>query len=179
MFKVIECISVQHDRPIVVLAAIISLIGVFAFFLLLARAGECADNRRDSWLATAAFAGGLSVWATHFVAMLAYQGTVAIEFDLIITTLSAVIAIAGFWVMLRLFDFSSLKTNLLAGLCGALVIAAMHFTGMSAINAAATVQFDPIPIIVGAVVSTLLLAGAFEVMRLSAFCISPPCRPPR
>ncbi|MFD1791177.1 EAL domain-containing protein [Ochrobactrum teleogrylli] len=167
MFKVIECISVQHDRPIVVLAALISFIGVFAFFLLLARAGECADHRRDSWLATAAFAGGLSVWATHFVAMLAYQGTVAIEFDLIITTLSAVIAIAGFWVMLRLLNFDSVKANLFAGFCGALVIAAMHFTGMAAIRAAATVQFDAVPIIVGAVVSTLLLAGAFEVMRLS------------
>ena len=154
MFKVIECISLQHDRPIVVLAAVISLIGVFAFFLLLARAGECADHRRESWLATAAFAGGLSVWATHFVAMLAYQGTVAIEFDLIVTTLSAVIAIAGFWVVLRLFDFNSMKTNLLAGFCGALVIAAMHFTGMAAVKAAASIECDTVPIIVGAVVST-------------------------
>ncbi len=76
MFKVLECVTVQHDQPFVVLAASISFASMFAFFLLLVRARECTESRRDNWLAISALAGGLGVWATHFVAMLAYRGTV-------------------------------------------------------------------------------------------------------
>ena len=74
MFQVLECIWTQHDHLITGLAAVIWIIGSLAFFLALERAQECQQQRRAVWLAIGAMAGGLGVWATHFVAMLAYQG---------------------------------------------------------------------------------------------------------
>lgn len=161
MFKVLECVTVQHDQPFVVLAASISFASMFAFFLLFARARECTESRRDNWLAISAFAGGLGVWATHFVAMLAYTGTVAIEFDFTITVLSAVIAVLGFWLSLRFLKGTTFKYALTAGISATLSIAAMHFMGMNAVKAAADVRYDLPPVIVGCIISVLFLLAAF------------------
>ncbi|MGG2474527.1 MHYT domain-containing protein, partial [Rhizobium sp. BR5] len=76
MFTVLECVAIQHDHAVVLLAASICLLGMFAFFHLLLRAEESPAGRKPYWVLVAAFAAGLSVWATHFVAMLAYEGTV-------------------------------------------------------------------------------------------------------
>ncbi|CVI20882.1 membrane hypothetical protein [Agrobacterium fabacearum CFBP 5771] len=81
MFTVLECVAVQHDHAIVLLAAVICLLGMHAFFHLLLRAEESPAGRKPYWVLVAAFAAGLSVWATHFVAMLAYKGSVPIGFD--------------------------------------------------------------------------------------------------
>lgn len=161
MFKVLECVTVQHDQPFVILAASISFASMFAFFLLLARARECTEGRRDNWMAISAFAGGLGVWATHFVAMLAYSGTVAIEFDFTATVLSAATAVLGFWLTLRLLKGAAFQYALLAAVSATLSIAAMHFTGMSAIKAAADIHYDLPPILVGGTISVLLLLAAF------------------
>jgi NO-binding membrane sensor protein with MHYT domain len=161
MFKVLECVTVQYDQPFVVLAASISFASMFAFFLLLARARECTESRRDNWLAISAFAGGLGVWATHFVAMLAYNGTVAIEFDFTATALSAATAVLGFWLSLRLLKGAAFKYALIAAISATLSIAAMHFTGMNAIKAAANIRYDLPPILGGSAISVLLLLAAF------------------
>jgi diguanylate cyclase (GGDEF)-like protein len=161
MFKVLECVTVQHDQPFVILAASISFASMFAFFLLLARARECTEGRRDNWMAISAFAGGVGVWATHFVAMLAYSGTVAIEFDFTATVLSAATAVLGFWLTLRLLKGAAFQYALLAAVSATLSIAAMHFTGMSAIKAAADIHYDLPPILVGGTISVLLLLAAF------------------
>ncbi|KKX27099.1 MHYT domain-containing protein [Rhizobium sp. LC145] len=71
--------------------------GSIAFFLALERAQECRAERRASWLGLSGLAGGLGVWGTHFVAMLAYDGGLSISFAFMPTVLSAGIAILGFW----------------------------------------------------------------------------------
>ncbi len=93
--------------------------------------------------------------------MLAYSGTVAIEFDFTITVLSAVIAVLGFWLSLRLLKGPAFKYTLITAVSATLSIAAMHFTGMSAIKAAADVHYDLPPIVVGSIVSILFLLAAF------------------
>lgn len=103
MFAVLECVAVQHDRRVVVLAAIIALVGMVSFFHLLLRAEESPIKRRPYWIVVAAFASGSSVWATHFIAMLAYQGSIPIGFDLFYTSISAILAVLGFWVCLQFF----------------------------------------------------------------------------
>ena len=46
MFTVLECVAVQHDREIVLLAALICLLGMLAFFHLLLRAEESPSGRK-------------------------------------------------------------------------------------------------------------------------------------
>jgi diguanylate cyclase (GGDEF)-like protein/PAS domain S-box-containing protein len=161
MFTVLECVTQQHDHLTVLLAAGISLTGMFAFFFLLSRAHECDIRRRRMWTIAASIVGGLSVWATHFVAMLAYEGAVPIGFGVPLTVLSAIIIVAGFAAALSNLSLRSVPADLGRGALLMVAVAVMHFVGMAAIEVAADVAYIIPPIIVGAIVAFALYSAAF------------------
>lgn len=163
MFTVLECVLILHDRSTVALAAVIALGGLLAFFLLLTRAEECEASRRNTWRLVAACAGGLAIWATHFVAMLAYRGPMPIEYGLALTFVSAAVVVVGFWLAVQVLGLRSRFGVLLAALLATTAIAAMHFIGMEAIRVAARVRYDWSPILVGTLACVTLLAGAFSL----------------
>jgi diguanylate cyclase (GGDEF)-like protein len=158
MFRVIECIVGQHDLLLVLLAALVWLLGSAALFLLLKRSTDCVEARRRQWLAIAAVAAGIGVWATHFISMLAYEGSMPMRFDPALTALSVAIAIIAFWAAFLAAGrhFSILRCHA-AGVLAALGVSAMHFTGMQAIIAPAVIRVD----IQAVIVAFLLLAGCF------------------
>ncbi|WHA43703.1 bifunctional diguanylate cyclase/phosphodiesterase [Agrobacterium larrymoorei] len=164
MFAVLECVAVQHDRRVVVLAAIIALVGMVSFFHLLLRAEESPIKRRPYWIVVAAFASGSSVWATHFIAMLAYQGSIPIGFDLFYTSISAILAVLGFWICLQFF-WRKNGSSIAAGLTVTVTVACMHFMGMAGLQAAATVQYQLVPIVVGTIVSVVQFSLSFFLFR--------------
>jgi diguanylate cyclase (GGDEF)-like protein/PAS domain S-box-containing protein len=167
MFKVAECITTQHDLLTVALAAGVSLAGMFAFFLLMDRAYECDARRRSMWMAIASFVGGSTVWATHFIAMLAYRGTVPIGFGIPLTVVSAVVIVVGFRLALTLLAGRAKYGKLLCAVTITLSIAAMHMIGMAGIRAAADVTYDFQRILAGAGVSLLLYMAAFQLFERS------------
>ncbi len=143
MFRVIACIQNQHDHLLVALATGICLLGCFTFFLLLRRAGECRPNHREIWLALAALAGGVGVWSTHFVAMLAYQSAPPIGFSLWPTVLSVTFIVLCWWVALSsLFFRSGVWAKATLGLLMTFGAVWMHVTGMAAIDIAARLSYD-------------------------------------
>lgn len=143
MFRVFECIVGQHDLRLVLIAALVWVIGSAALFLLLARSTDCVEVRRRQWLAIAAVAAGVGVWATHFIAMLAYDGPMPLRFDPGATALSVLFAILFFWLAFLVAgrDFA-LRPSIAAGMFAASGVAAMHFTGMAAIDAPAAIRYD-------------------------------------
>lgn len=163
MFRVFECILTQHDHFTVGLAAAIWIVGSLAFFLALDRAQECRRERRASWLAIGGFAGGLGVWATHFVAMLAYDGPLPIGYAFLPTLISAVCAITGFWTALGLLGRSSVARCVLAGIVAALSVGVMHFIGMAAIRAQARISYDWNTVAVSLLIAMSLFAAAFYI----------------
>lgn len=163
MFRVFECVLTQHDLFVVGLAAVIWIVGSLAFFLALARAQECRLERRASWLAIGGFAGGLGVWATHFVAMLAYDGALPIGYAFFPTLISAAAAILGLWTALRLLGQASATRCILAGIIAALSVGVMHFIGMSAIRTQARITYDWNAIAVSLAIAMSLFATAFYI----------------
>ena len=162
MFRVLECIAQQHDYRFVVIAALVCLLGNIGLFVLLKRSTFCIQARRGSWLIVAAVAEGVAVWATHFIAMLAYDGGMPIRFDIGLTILSVGIAIAVFWAVFRwLGDSPRPGRCLVAGAGAALGIAAMHFIGIASIVAPVQLSFQPVPIAVALLLSGLFFTGAF------------------
>src|ERR1043166_8152124 len=105
MLRVIGCIFEQHDLWLVVLAALICVFACYTAFSLLARAHVSNIASYSVWLTAASFVAGSGVWATHFVAELAFKPGLSIGYDLKLTLLSVVIAVAvaglGFAVALR------------------------------------------------------------------------------
>lgn len=167
MFTVLECVAVQHDHAIVLLAAVICLLGMHAFFHLLLRAEESPAGRKPYWVLVAAFAAGLGVWATHFVAMLAYKGSVPIGFDFQFTALSAVLAVLGFWLALRARSKSS-YSPVIVGTLVTLSVAVMHFVGMAGMDVAATISYRWGPVFGGFVVAWVFFLLAFFLFLRSA-----------
>src|SRR5580700_4531446 len=93
MFKVYNCIATEHDLKLVALAAFICVLASIAAIRLLRYARSSAGRMRDVWLAVSAISTGFGIWATHFVAMLAFTPGLPSGYNITLTILSLIAAI--------------------------------------------------------------------------------------
>ena len=164
MFTVYACIVNQHDFRLVVLAAVICSLASFTAVNLLHHVNRTQGHMRPVWLCVAATATGFGIWATHFIAMLAYSPGLPSGYNVALTIVSLVAAIA----LTGLGLATSLSTNVRGArwLGGAIVgggIAVMHYTGMAAFEIAGRVQWDPVLVAVSIGLGTLIGACALPV----------------
>ena len=131
---VIDFFFQAHDPGLIVLAATICLISSYACIGLLRHARRSTGSMRNVWTAVAAAAVGFGIWATHFVAMLAFKPGFALSYDLVITALSVLIAIVvcGAGIAMAIRAQGDLDRFLGGAVVGA-AISAMHYTGMAAL----------------------------------------------
>src|SRR5438105_13260106 len=88
MFRVLTCLTVEHDWRLVAVAAVVCLFASLAAVNLFNRARATTGRARAIWIIAAALATGFGIWATHFVAMLAYEPGIPISYGLSLTMLS-------------------------------------------------------------------------------------------
>lgn len=90
MIAIYTCLTRDHDPRLVVLAALICLVSTTIGMDLLARARSRGEgvSGRWLWLLGAGFVCGTGIWATHFVAILAYDIGIPVGFDAIPTLVS-------------------------------------------------------------------------------------------
>ncbi|WP_285692866.1 MHYT domain-containing protein [Actinomadura sp. NBRC 104412] len=140
-----------------VAAYVMSFIGSLIGLQCTSRARAASGLSRASWLALAAVAiGGTGIWVMHFIAMLGFTVSgMEIRYDVGLTLLSAVIAIAVVGVGTFMAGFGGPKAIVVlpAGFVTGLGVAAMHYTGMAAMNLAAEVSYTP-----GIVLLSVLIA---------------------
>jgi diguanylate cyclase (GGDEF)-like protein len=135
MFRAINCLTLEHDARLVLLAVAVCLCASFGTVRLLQRACATNGRARNVWIATAGAAGGFGIWATHFIAMLAYAPVVAVAYDIWLTLLSLAAAIIITAGGIGCSVLSSLPWRGVIG--GAIVgagIATMHYLGMAALD---------------------------------------------
>lgn len=164
MFKVLTCITEQHDLRLIALSACICIVGCYATTLLLARQEVSRSHIGYRWLLAAALVFGGSVWSLHFVAMLAYQPHVSIAYDLALTALSAAVSTTGALLALLVRRLSPGK---LIGVIGGgfalgASVSGMHYVGVAAMRFSGLPTFDPAYIAV-----SLLLSSGFGIVALS------------
>ncbi len=165
MIKLYTCITAQHDIALLLLAVAVCLFGSYTTVSLLGRAradagGTAARGLGGTdwrWLIAAAAVAGAGVWSTHFVAMLAYQADFSIGYDLQLTALSIaasmVLAAVGFLASL------AFRKPLLGGAVFGASIVVMHYIGMMAINAPATLQWNWSYVVASLVISVVFGAA--------------------
>jgi diguanylate cyclase (GGDEF)-like protein/PAS domain S-box-containing protein len=135
MFRVLTCLAYEHDWRLVVLAGAVCLLSSIVVVSLFHRALATANRTRTIWLALAATVGGCGIWATHFIAMLAYDPGVVVGYNVALTGLSLMLAAAIMGAGLAMAMRDAPRWLVPAG--GAVAgigIAAMHYTGMSALE---------------------------------------------
>ena len=73
MFRTLTCLTTQHDWRLVVIAGIVCFLASVTAITLFHRARSTAGRASAIWIAAAGVATGSGIWATHFLAMLAYR----------------------------------------------------------------------------------------------------------
>lgn len=135
MFRVLSCLDGQHDLRLVALAGMVCFVTSLVAINLFHRARRTRNRSRLLWIVSAGIAGGCGIWATHFIAMLAYQPGVPVAYDLILTALSLVSAsvLTAFGIACAV----ALPLRLGVPVGGAMIglaIGSMHYLGMAALE---------------------------------------------
>jgi diguanylate cyclase (GGDEF)-like protein len=152
----------------VVVAAFICSLAAFTVFTILEHARH-EFRSSIGWIAMAGLVCGVGTWATHFIAMLAYDAGVPVRYDLSLTLLSvlaAVLITAAGW---RFALQSGRRSAIIAGLLIACGISTMHYTGMAALRVSAQMVWNPSIILLSIVACALFSTwSVFEHRRQGA-----------
>jgi diguanylate cyclase (GGDEF)-like protein len=151
---IIDFFFTAHEPGLIVLAAVICLISSYACIGLLRHAHRATGRMRTAWTAVAALAVGFGIWATHFVAVLAFRPGFTLGYDLWLTVLSLLIAIlvcgAGIAMAIR---GTSTMDRFLGGAIVGVAISSMHYAGIAALVMGGSLVWNP------ALVATSIIAG--------------------
>src|ERR1700722_18825725 len=164
MFRVITCLSGAHDLRLVVLAGCVCFFASFVGISLFGRASATRGRVRLAWLALAGVATGCGIWATHFIAMLAYEPGVPVAYDIAMTVLSlllaGIITGAGFSMAA---GYPSLRRSALAGAIIGGGVASMHYSGMWALEFPGRVTWAPGLVMASILFGVVLAGGAMAL----------------
>jgi NO-binding membrane sensor protein with MHYT domain len=135
MFRVLTCLATEHDWRLVVVAGLVCFLASLTAISLFHRARATAGRTRATWIIAAGTAAGCGIWATHFVAMLAYDPGISIAYNIGLTTLSLAAAAAVTACGLGVAAYGSNRwcAPVGGGIVGA-GVACMHYIGMWAVE---------------------------------------------
>ncbi|MVT49437.1 EAL domain-containing protein [Bradyrhizobium yuanmingense] len=154
MYQVLYCLTDEHDWRLVALGGAVCLLASAAAISLFQRARATHGAGRLAWIALDAAVSGCGIWATHFIAMLAYGPGSAGAYNIPVKILSLMLAISLTFVGLSIAVASSRPVWIVVG--GAIVglgVAAMHYTGMAALEMPARLDW------IGSTVAASVLFG--------------------
>jgi diguanylate cyclase (GGDEF)-like protein/PAS domain S-box-containing protein len=162
MQRVYDSLTGQHDLRLVSLAALICIATCLISMNLFVRANDAARDRPLPWLFVAATIFGAGVWATNFIAELAFEPGFPINYDAGLTAISFLAAIGTVWlgmsIVHRYADPEEGGAMIGAG------IAAMHYIGMAALRAPAQLHWDASYVLVSIAIAMTFAAAAMRVL---------------
>ncbi|MDX3925662.1 MAG: MHYT domain-containing protein [Shinella sp.] len=167
MLNILNCVVVEHDLRLVLLAALICFLSCYVTVLLARRALSGGGKARLLWLCAAGASGGFGIWSTHFIAMLAYDAGIFVGYDTELTLASLAVAIVLTTAGLSVATYLPDRRAPIAG--GAVFgggIAAMHYLGMSALDFSGRIEWSAI------YVAASVLAGATFGVLSFGFCFA-------
>jgi methyl-accepting chemotaxis protein len=160
MFQVLNCLATEHDWRLVVVAGLVSFLSALTAVSLFHRARTALGGVRPTWIVAAGVMVGCGIWATHFIAMLAYEPGVPVVYGVGLTALSLLAAMVITAIGLRLAAVSSEGWG--APIGGAIVgagVACMHYLGMWALEVPGHMTWS-IELVVASVVLGIVFAMA-------------------
>ena len=160
LFRLFNCLVNDHDPVLAAVAALICVGSVLSAFKTYALALS-TPRRRMLWLSFAGATMASGIWASHFVAMLAYTPPVPTGFGVGFTLLSLAMCVAtttaGFAV--RSYGPAGPATSLIGGIVIGVGIGGMHFTGMAALQVPGSMSWNEEAVVVALAVG-IALSGA-------------------
>ncbi|WP_456719706.1 MULTISPECIES: bifunctional diguanylate cyclase/phosphodiesterase [unclassified Bradyrhizobium] len=163
MFRVLTCLSGEHDWRLVLLAGLVCFVASIVAVNIFHRAIASQARTRLIWIAIAGAAIGYGIWATHFIAMLAYEPGVPTGYGIVLTGLSLVAAmmLTSGGLGLAAGDSSPWRAPVGGAVIGA-GIASMHYLGMWALEVPGRVVWS-----IDLVAASIVLGMLFGYAALS------------
>ncbi len=152
-----------YDPLLVTLSVVIAILGSYTGLRLARRLMPKSGSARKALLTGASVAIGSGIWSMHFIGMLAMQLPVTVSYDVLLTLISALVAIlvTGLGLFLASYGELTIRKLAIAGLFMGLGISTMHYIGMAAVRANVAHEYDArlvaASILIGIGASTLAL----------------------
>lgn len=165
-----------HDPWLAALAVLVAVLASYVAFDLGRHIRAARGGARLLWLAGGAVSMGGGIWSMHFIAMLALPLMVGFAYDLRLTLLSLLIAVAatgaGFTVAALGRATPAVRSDpdrtaplplLAGGLCFGIGIAGMHYVGMAAIVAPGRIVYDPLFLALSVLIALVTATAALHL----------------
>jgi diguanylate cyclase (GGDEF)-like protein len=135
-----------YHAGFVLLSIFVAMMASYTALNLASRVTHTEGRTSLGWLAGGAVAMGSGIWSMHFIGMLAFTLPIRLGYDLGITLLSLLAAIAVSAFALFMVTRKTLTTRHLlgAGLLMGLGICGMHYMGMYALRMYPAIEYDPL-----------------------------------
>ena len=170
MLETIDCLATEHDWRLLIAAVFVCVVGTVTCMRLFVQSQNRTRSDRLMMLMAAGLVGGVAVWTTHFVAMLAFQPGTRFDYDIVDTLGSLLIAASGAAVGLLVASrLRAMPGRILGGALIGATVSAMHYTGMSAVRLQGFFTWDPSLVIGGVILSSLLWGAALAVIGVGGW----------
>ena len=169
MFRILDCLTTQHDWRLVAVAGVVCFLASLTAITLFHRARSTKGRARTVWLAAAGAATGCGIWATHFLAMLAYQPGMPVAYDINLTIVSLLAAgvITAIGLAVAVFTPRRWGAPIGGGIIGG-GVAAMHYLGMEALQLPGHIHWDLALVAASIVLGMVLgMASLMVAVRLA------------
>ncbi len=168
MYRVYNCLVVEHDPLLLLLAAAFCILASITSLAVVQRGVRARrPSTRLRWLLFGGAVTGVGIWTTHFAAMLAFNPGVRVAIDrntaVAAVILAALLSVAG-W----LAAFLGRRRGALGGAIVGLALAVAHFTDMIALRVDGLVRYDADLIAASLLVGIALCAVAGDRLARQA-----------
>jgi two-component system, sensor histidine kinase and response regulator len=156
----VEAYSGSYEPWLVAISVLIAILAAFVALTVAARIVS-ADSRRSRWawaIAGAVSMGG-GIWSMHFIGMIAFSLPCGVSYDPLGTTLSMIPGMFASGVALYVISRKTepdLKQLAIGAVLMGAGIGAMHYAGMTALEAEALVRYRPSLVVLSIVVAVVL-----------------------
>ena len=134
VFRILTCLTAEHDWRLIVLAGVVCFSVSIVAINIFHRAIAAQTPTRWVWIGIAGGAIGYGIWATHFIAMLAYDPGVTTGYGVALTAASLAAAMAITSVGFGLAAYDPVRGAPVGGAIIGAGIVVMHYLGMWALQ---------------------------------------------
>ena len=165
-----HAIQCDHDPMLAALSYLVAVLGSYtALQLAIGIPAATSSRERMRAVISAGAAMGGAIWAMHFIAMLACKMEIVVTYGVALTAISAIIGMLSCMAGLAIAGsgvFTWIKLAL-GGVFMGIGVAGMHYTGMAAMQMAATTSYDvnivALSVVIAVVASIAALWLAFNM----------------
>ena len=157
-----------YDPSIVALSVAVAIIASYTALDMAGRVSASDSTPRKSWiwLVAGAVSMGTGIWSMHFIGMLSFHLPIQVAFDLPITLLSMIIAIAASAIALFFLRQAQLgiRNLIISTILMGTGIVAMHYTGMFAMEMSPPIRYNPLLFVASVLIA---LVASFAALWIS------------